>query len=70
MDVHKGWIAFVAFRCKTRCSFFQQANPVVTVEDFKLTSKEKELLQLMVDGGSYKMIADKMNISFETVKHM
>ncbi|HNP23620.1 MAG TPA: response regulator transcription factor [Panacibacter sp.] len=68
MDVHKGGSPLSPSVAKRVVHFFQQANPVVTVEDFKLTSKEKELLQLMVDGGSYKMIADKMNISFETVK--
>ncbi|MBP6732940.1 MAG: response regulator transcription factor [Chitinophagales bacterium] len=38
------------------------------VEIFNLTPREKEVLLLMVDGLSYKMIADRCKISFETVR--
>jgi len=37
-------------------------------EDYKLSKREKEILRLLVDGLSYKMIADRCHISFETVK--
>jgi DNA-binding CsgD family transcriptional regulator len=37
-------------------------------ESFKLTPREKEVLTLMVASMSYKMIADKCKISFETVR--
>ncbi len=40
----------------------------VPVEDFKLTVRELEILTLMVEGLSYKMIADRCKISFETVR--
>jgi DNA-binding CsgD family transcriptional regulator len=33
-----------------------------------LTIKEKEIVMCLVDGMSYKMIADKENISIETVR--
>jgi DNA-binding NarL/FixJ family response regulator len=46
--------------------FFQ--NKTTVTNDYKLTQKEKELLQHLVQGLSYKMIADAMLISFETVK--
>jgi DNA-binding NarL/FixJ family response regulator len=36
--------------------------------DFQLTNKEKEVLQCLVNGKSYKMIAAEMTISAETVK--
>lgn len=36
-------------------------------EFIQLTEKEKEVLKLLVDGLSYKMIADKMNVSFHTI---
>ena len=36
-------------------------------EDYKLTDREKEILAGLVDGLSYKMIADKLNISYHTV---
>ncbi len=36
-------------------------------EYVQLTEKEKEVLKLLVDGLSYKMIADKVNVSFHTI---
>lgn len=36
-------------------------------EYIKLSDKEKEVLKLLVDGLSYKMIADKVNLSFHTI---
>jgi len=36
--------------------------------DYQLTSREREVLSLLVDGLSYKMIADKLDIGFETVR--
>ena len=37
-------------------------------KDEILTSKEKQIVMALVDGLSYKMIADKENISIETVR--
>jgi DNA-binding NarL/FixJ family response regulator len=37
-------------------------------ESFKLTVREKEILEMLVKGNSYKMIADKTGISIDTVK--
>ncbi len=36
--------------------------------DYQLTKREKEVLACMVNGLSYKMIADQLNISYETVR--
>jgi DNA-binding NarL/FixJ family response regulator len=36
-------------------------------EDYNLSSREKDVLQLLVKGKSYKMIADDLSISYETV---
>lgn len=36
--------------------------------DYKLTNREKEILQLLVKGNSYKMIAADLHISVDTVK--
>lgn len=44
----------------------QQKNTVRDTAD--LTTKENELLNLLVKGYSYKMIAAEMNISLETVR--
>ena len=37
-------------------------------DSFQLSPREKEILELLVKGNSYKMIADKSNISIDTVK--
>lgn len=39
-----------------------------TKEEYNLSRKEKEVLKWLVDGCSYKMVADRCNISYETVK--
>lgn len=35
---------------------------------FNLSNREKEVLELLVKGNSYKMIADKCNVSVDTIK--
>ena len=45
--------------------YFSQAP---AAGDYALTPREVELLSLMVDGKSYKMIASDLNISLQTVK--
>lgn len=39
-----------------------------TAKDYNLTTQEKKVLQLLVQGKSYKMIANELFISHETVK--
>ncbi len=40
-------------------------------EEYNLSPREKEVLRLLVDGLSYKMIAGKFNITYDTVRaHM
>ncbi len=45
--------------------FFQSQG--AAQNDYSLTDREKNILALLVDGLSYKMIADRENISFHTV---
>ncbi len=49
---------------------FQQFAPVAHMddEDYSLTNREKEILSLMVDGNHQQEIADKIFISYETVR--
>lgn len=48
---------------------FKQHIPTASLkEDYNLSKREKEILGCLVDGASYKMVADKCGISFETVK--
>lgn len=47
--------------------FFKQHETVKKESNYALSSKEKEILAALVDGLSYKMIADKLDISYHTV---
>lgn len=46
--------------------FFRKDNSP-SKEDFFISDREKEILNLLIEGNSYKMIADKLNISYHTV---
>ena len=49
--------------------FRSNAAPAVEpAKDYRLTGQEKKILQLLVDGRSYKMIAAELFISLDTVK--
>jgi len=67
MEVHNGGSALSPAVARKVIQFFQ-TNAQAQQNDYHLTQKEKELLQHLVQGMSYKMIADAMLISFETVK--
>lgn len=47
---------------------FQHFRQKEVAPDYKLTVREKEILQLLVKGNSYKMIAADLHISVDTVK--
>lgn len=47
---------------------FQEQNPYIKKEDYKLTEREKEILTCLMKGMSYKMIAETCFISIDTVK--
>ena len=43
-------------------------QPASAVEEYKLTPREKEILRSLVDGASYKKIADLYMISISTIR--
>ncbi len=43
-------------------------QPVVASKDYQLTNREKEILQLLSSGNSFKMIASELSISLDTVR--
>jgi DNA-binding NarL/FixJ family response regulator len=43
-------------------------NPPPIARDYKLTPQEKKILQLLVDGKSYKMIASELFVAVDTIK--
>lgn len=48
--------------------FKNNLQPVAPAKDYNLTNKEKKVLQLLVEGKSYKIIAAELFISIDTVK--
>jgi DNA-binding NarL/FixJ family response regulator len=52
---------------KVLTQFTKLQPPQLKNEEYNLSSREKDVLQLLVKGKSYKMIADELNISYETV---
>ena len=46
----------------------QQSVKQVTVNNYQLTPREKDILGLLSKGNSYKLIAAELNISIETVR--
>ncbi len=47
---------------------FQEQNPYIKKDDYKLSAREKEVLTCLMKGMSYKMIAGACFISMDTVK--
>jgi DNA-binding NarL/FixJ family response regulator len=45
-----------------------QKQPASTLEDYQLTAREKEILYALVDGLTYKKIAEKYFVSIHTVR--
>lgn len=65
-DLMEGGAAMSPFVAQKVFQYFRTNNTVQ--EDFHLSPREKEILELLVKGNSYKMIADKSGISIDTVK--
>lgn len=64
-DVAEGGTFFTPSVARKVLNSFQQQNQAV--EFIQLTDKEKEVLKYLVEGHSYKMIAEKVFLSFHTV---
>ena len=48
--------------------FKQNLQPDTPAKDYNLTTQEKKILQLLVQGKSYKMIASELFVATDTVK--
>lgn len=64
-DLINGGAAMSPFVGKKVFEFFRNQNKLT---ETNLTTREKDILQFLVKGNSYKMIADKAGISVDTVK--
>lgn len=65
-EVMKGGAPMSPFVAQKVFQFFRQKQ--AAREDYNLTTREKEVLELLVKGNSYKMIAHSCNVSIDTVK--
>jgi DNA-binding NarL/FixJ family response regulator len=67
-DVHAGGAAISPGIASKMFSLFQKFAPHETVEDYHLTQREKEILTCMVEGLSLPKTAEKIFLSYETVR--
>ncbi len=70
-DVYNGGSPMTGSIARRVLELFQKNIIPSATHDYQLTPKEKEILQQLVKGKSFKMIADAINVSYETVRtHM
>ena len=68
-EAHEGGAPMASNIARKVVEYFQKNQPVKKDnEEFQLTKREKEVLTGLVNGSSYKAIADNLNISIETVR--
>ncbi len=68
-DVQNGGVAFTPTVASKVVSLFQQfIAPMVTITDYQLTAREKEILQLLTEGIPMPRIAEKIFLSYHTVR--
>jgi len=70
-DVYNGGSPMTGSIARRVLELFQKNITPASNEDYQLTPKEKEILQQLVKGKSFKMIADTIGATYETVRtHM
>ncbi|MHA4846548.1 response regulator [Flavitalea antarctica] len=66
-EAHSGGAPMTSSIATQVLKMFSEAN-TPSGDDYHLSEREKEVLQLLVNGYSYKMIASEMYISIDTVR--
>lgn len=66
-NVNEGGAMMTASVAAKVLHFFQETVKPVVQTDYDLSDREKEVLKLLADGNSYKMIAGKLTITYFTV---
>ncbi len=67
-DVLNGGAPMTGMIAKKVLALFPRAPHTTNNKNDLLSEREQELLQLLIKGYSYKMIADELNIALETVR--
>ena len=68
-DVQNGGVAFnPAIAAKVARLFQQFIAPFITIPDYQLSNREKEILQLLTEGIPMPRIAEKIFLSYHTVR--
>ena len=70
-DVYTGGAPLSSSVAKKMLGFFAHQNVILVspgTNDYQLSDRERELLQMIVKGDNYKTIAEKAFISYETVR--
>ncbi len=67
-DAHNGGAPMTSSIARKVLQMLPTQQKVSESNDYKLTEREGEILNLLVKGNSYKMIADKSGISIDTVR--
>lgn len=66
LEVMDGGVPMSPFVAQKVFQFFRKKN--IPQDKFNLTKREKEILELLVKGNSYKMIANICTVTIDTVK--
>ena len=66
-DAHEGGATLTPQIASLVINYFREKEAKESAPDYGLSEREKEVLGLLVTGLSYKQIADRMNLSYNTV---
>lgn len=67
-DIHRGGSPMTASIARKVLQHFQQAVRPTASDDYKLSARELDIVKGLVAGYSYKLIADDLHISIDTVR--
>ena len=70
-EVYSGGAPISSSVAKKVLGFFANRNVILVTpgnEDYNLSEREKEILRLMAESSNYRIIAEKLYISYETVR--
>jgi DNA-binding NarL/FixJ family response regulator len=66
-DAYEGGAALTPQIASLVINYFREKETKESTPDYGLSEREKEVLGLLVTGLSYKQIADRMNLSYNTI---